>query len=292
MSQKNTQQSSQKMETVRIKKSHLVDIFNHRVVRKLGHSRYAQAQKTATECHKKLTKALTNFEEKKITKSHILSKARKYDFYYMHPHSYIPFIRGLLRTIEAHKIAQSDMRMFSVIDCRWDTDNVKFTFDANTMTRRLQRGLKGLHWIGMIEFAVFNDSADVKGGKYTIAPHFHGIMWGELEKERELQLNKFFRGGAKGADGFRASKVTDLVGAVTYCVKLLSHGYKMPDDGNFTRKIRRLTIAQCYMLYKLLESYTYGDLLVSGGDQGFRLRIALEKHLRRKDSDFRKRNTA
>lgn len=242
-------------------------IHRERILRKFGVSQYKKSKEVAQKCEKKLLTAIETHGNIKSRKHSKLHKDEWGSLCYMNPYSHIPLVEVLLSTIESYAIPTTSMHMITVIEKNWETNSVKFEFNARKITKELRKGLKGLNYIGLIEFAYFRK-------KDLIAPHFHGLIWGELTKDREDQLNALFSGGRKGAKGFVAKKVYNLVGALAYCTKPLYHGYKMPQsddedsDTGYQRQTDYITLDKHYILYSHLEKYTYKELCVCGGKNG------------------------
>jgi hypothetical protein len=96
------------------------------------------------------------------------------------------------------------------------------------IARGLWAGLRGLNYIGMIEFAWFVDRS-WRGDELLIAPHFQGVVW-DVSEPRLAAARRCFSGGLDGTVPLLCRRVDDLAGALSYAVKAPCYGYSAGRD--------------------------------------------------------------
>lgn len=229
--------------------------------------------------YKKILKSIKAAKPDINIKNLRVSEKRWQELYYFNPFRIIPCHEATLVGIEAFKLRLKDMHMFTVIEGKHETNNKDFQLDLEKIKRKYRLGLKGYNYIGMIELAYFKN-AEHDGGE-LIAPHFQGIMWGELTRKDKKALNKKFSGGRNQATGFYSRKVYNLAGAVSYMHKLPVYGYKLKKKGSYAHTAEYLKNARLYFLYKQLKDLKFADMFVSGGE-GVALRDTIISQLKDK----------
>lgn len=208
-----------------------------------------------------------------------LSRFQARDLGYLNPWARLIWLKAVTTAIHHADFEGNQIYMVTIIHEPWHTNDISWEIDINAIKRRLWRRLNGLSFIGMIEFAYFQNVAH-KGAK-LIAPHFQGLFWGSLSRARYRRLRQGFAGGVHGSVGVYRRKVTHLSGAIDYSIKQPSYGYRIAMFGS--RKFRhfstKLWLTQHYSLVEHLGDYRFQDLTVAGG-QGAEILRAAKRYCR------------
>jgi len=167
--------------------------------------------------------------------------------------------------------------MFTFIIGNHETNNSNFNLNLDDIKNDYKHGLKGCHFIGMIELAYFKNI--VHDGGELIAPHLQGIMWTNLTRANKENINNIFVGGRNGAIPYYSRKVKNIIGAVSYMHKLPVHGYMLRDKRSYAHTSEYLSLPRQYFLHDKLREIKFANMLVAGGE-GVVLRNSILNHLK------------
>lgn len=190
---------------------------------------------------------------------------------YMNPWSKPVWDQLMLEALTRFDILLKTPRTLTIIRCPWDT-NIEATPNNLTKIRRkirkmLKKPLAGLHYIGMIEFAVFKTG--FHEGARRVSPHLQLILWGDLPPGRLRKLRKAFKGGMDGTRGAETRMFTDFPGAVSYTVKPPFCGYyrdKHRNGQRWPRIWQFQSLATRFRLWEMFGHLKHPDLTVAGGE--------------------------
>lgn len=196
-----------------------------------------------------------------------LSSRRRYELQYMNPFAALPWTLGLEKALNPYLDNHAQAFMITAIHDQWHTNDCSWSIDPKSIRRDIWHGLRGINYVGMVEFALFQNVAFGHGR--LVAPHFQGIAWGEnLDARSTRKSRKFFRGGLNGSNGLWVKKITNKFGALSYAVKLPAYGYRLIKrrSGTFGHSSTRLYLPSHYQLFTHLGQFTLPDLAISGGE--------------------------
>ncbi|MCK5778778.1 MAG: hypothetical protein KAH11_08305 [Rhodospirillales bacterium] len=212
-------------------------------------------------------------EKKEALKLLRPSEAKHLD--YMHPGA---ATKWLLRLEDAfYDVVENpeDAGTVTAVHAPWNTNVKECSIDVDGIRRRIWQGLRGFNYIGLIEFAVFDNVRE--GNGKLLAPHFQGILWNvEITKDDASRAYRTFDGGMDGTHGLWVEKLTNFFGALSYAVKLPAYGYRRIQcrDGSFAHDTCKLYLSTHYRLFEHLRHLSLPQLTVAGGEGAAVLRAA------------------
>ena len=195
-----------------------------------------------------------------------ISLPKKRDLNYMNPWSRSLWVKYLNEAFECVSPIMANPRMITAIHHPWHTDDRSWELDVRRIKRKIWKELRGLSYIGMIEFAYFTNIR--QGHGRLITPHFQGILFNEMDRSKSDQVHAGFAGGIFGAVGFYQRKISNFLGALNYSVKQPAYGNEVfqRKDGSFGRYSKKLWLTQHYKLYRHLNHFSFPDLTMSAGE--------------------------
>jgi hypothetical protein len=230
----------------------------------------ARGREEARRHFTQLTRAIERYGPRNLREFHRelarISPRAAGEYSYMNPAARVLWLRNIFTAFEQSAVDLSDARTLTLIDQRWFTTREHWNFDLDAIKRRLWAGLRGLNYIGMIEFAWFVDRG-WRGDELLIAPHFQGVVW-DVSEPRLAAARRRFSGGLDGTVPLWCRRVDDLAGALSYAVKAPCYGYsagRPRPDRPPKRCSRRLTLAMHYFFFTRLGDYSFPALAVAGG---------------------------
>lgn len=248
-------------------------------------ARYTQIQLEAdvAEHHAALAKAIRKYglrrEELTLGEHrsalHALKPGRACELGVMNPYAREVWARALRRSVEAYGLHAGPIRMLTALHHPWhfalDPWKDRWEFDLPGIIGQVEEALDGLSHVSLVEFALLTYS----GHRY-VAPHVHGLLFGDLPRHRKERLAACFDGGLGGATPLVLKRVYDLAGASCYIVKPPDHmdTYFASAGGQRIHRGRKLWLTEHYFLWRHLRSYAFPDLTFAGGAGGRVLRDA------------------
>jgi hypothetical protein len=254
-----------------------------------------RSQIFADKVHARLSKSIDKIasnkrrnEELAYIDSRQSSLARK-KLSYMNPAACTDWHEIIFSVLtEATIDEKKHIHMITLMEAEWHQRSETLDVSYETlrkMRKKILAALKGKNFVGMIEFSVYVDQKNDDG--YLIIPHFHGIIWDVPHKKRRKILKlayKRFSGGMNGSKGCRVDQCTNFGKLVSYSIKALPYGYRVPDKNkvkHVTHTSARFTHKQTYKVFRLFKELRFPDLFVCGGEgkelgKEMRLRAAAE----------------
>lgn len=155
---------------------------------------------------------------------------------------------------------RSTLRSGTLLVKEWETHDHEWKINLKRMRRQIRTRLKGVDYVGQIDFQLDKSEIGKLGTKYKrVRPHFHFIAFGSKAQGELTSRSDELGTVRKGRPALLVKELekTPLV-SVLYCFKGMSYQYW------WSRRVR-LNLKEEFRRLTALHQITFPDLAVAGG---------------------------
>lgn len=184
---------------------------------------------------------------------------------YANPYARVAWQDRLLAALAVCGLDRPPPRMVTVLHHPWHfayRRHGDWRLDLPGIVAHAREAFAGLDYLLLVELALLT----CYGHRY-VAPHLHGLVFGELGRRRRERLAACFAGGLLGTKPLVAKKADRLAGALRYCVKPATHAETVfrRRDGRLVSPGRDLWLTERHFFWRHTRGLAWPDLTLAGG---------------------------